>query len=74
MIDRSGVRWLTVREAATETGMSRPTIMAWISAGLPSQMIRGRRWVPEPELFSRLRASLSENPRVKTRWTNRRRD
>lgn len=73
MRDAQGIRWLTVREAVTETGMSRPTIMAWIADGLPSQMIRGKRYVPEPELFARLRRSLAE-PRVMTRWKNLQRD
>lgn len=73
MRDAHGIRWLTVREAVTETGMSRPTIMAWISGGLPSHMVRGRRYVPEPELFTTMRASLSI-PRVKTRWKNIQRD
>jgi hypothetical protein len=74
MRDAQGVRWLTIREAVDETRMSRPTIMAWIKDGLPSMSIRGRLWVPEPELFARLRRSLLENPRVKTRWRNRQRD
>lgn len=69
MRDSHGVRWLTVREAVAETGMSRPTIMGWIADGLRSQMVRGKRYVPEPDLFARLRDSLSK-PRVKTRWKN----
>jgi len=68
--DNDGVRWLTVQEAAQETGKSRPTIMAWIKAGLPAQKVRGRLWVPEGPLFERLRESLTDS-RVKTRWQNR---
>lgn len=74
MRDRDGVRWLTIMEAVEETRMSRPTIMAWIKIGVPSMMVWGKRWVREPELFARLRDTLAENPRAKTRWQNRQRD
>lgn len=69
--DKDGVRWLTIKEAMAETEMSRRTIHTWLSDGLRSQMVRGKRWIPEPDLFARLRASLTENPRVLTRFKNR---
>jgi len=72
MRDNNGIRWLTVKEAVSETGMSLRTVREWIAGGLPTQLVRGRRWLREPELFAKLRASLSENQRVKTRFQNRR--
>lgn len=71
MRDRNGVRWLTVRESAAETRLSERTIRTWLSEGLESQTVQGRRWIPEVALFARFRASLTEHPRVKTRLLNR---
>lgn len=70
MRDSQGVRWLSIREATAETGMARSTIMGWVANGLPSQLVRGKRYVREPELFATFRASLGV-PRIKTRWRNR---
>lgn len=69
MRDSQGERWLTITQAISETGMSRTTIKGWLNDGVPSQLIRGRRWIPETQLFARLRLSLSDT-HTKSRWRN----
>lgn len=65
--DRFGVEWVTVTEATRQVYRSRRTIERWIVAGLPTQTIRGIRYVPIPALFDRLRAILTAEPESKTR-------
>ena len=59
--------WLTVAEAAREVGRSRRTVERWLDRGLPSQRVRGVRYIRSSDLFARLRLILMTEPETKTR-------
>lgn len=65
--DSAGMEWFTIAEAAREVERSRRTVERWLDKGLPSQRVRGARYVRAIDLFARLRLILMTEPEVKTR-------
>ena len=63
--------WLTIAEAARAVRRSRRTVERWLDTGLPSQRVRGIRYIRTDDLFARLRLILMTEPEVKTRRENR---
>jgi hypothetical protein len=72
--DSSGREWLTLTEAITDTRMSRSTIKTWMREGLETRRSLDGKLIAADALYARLRRTLTENPRVKTRWLNRQTD
>lgn len=67
MRDSAGENWLTIAEAVKSVRRSRRTIERWLATGLPSQRVRGTRYMRETDLFARLRLILMTEPETKTR-------
>jgi excisionase family DNA binding protein len=67
MRDSSGDDWYTIAEAARAVKRSRRTVERWLQTGLPTQRVRGTRYILSKDLFARLRLILMTEPEVKTR-------
>lgn len=67
MKDSTGVEWYTIAQAALAVDRKRRTIERWLDNGMPSQRVRGVRYISERDLFARLRLILATEPEVKTR-------
>lgn len=63
-------KWLTIRQAVTATELSERTIRAWITNGLRSVVILGKRYVAEDDLMTRFRSMLHDT-RTGARYRNR---
>jgi hypothetical protein len=62
----------TITDVVLEWGVSRRTVMNWLANGLPSRMVRGRRYMSEDEVRAWFGTVMAGNPRVRTRRRNRR--